>query len=600
MNTSFLKRSLLGMALLVVLAGPTIAQEPAPANPLALDAKAVKDAGIVLDKAGVRALGDELKAPGEVKADAYSTVLVSPRVESQVLARKAKLGDVVKAGAPLVVLSAVQVAETQGALIVAEQDWQRIASLGPQAVSARRYNEAKVQRDQARAKLRAYGLSDGQIGGLLRKGSAGADGSFELLAPAAGRVTTDEFLVGERVEPGRTLAFTPLRTLSALDAPAGFAVTGKSSGPVLAAATGQFAPGLAADQLTRGSDGPLRGLALQPCGPAVSDAWFIGGGPGVGRTTTLYLSNVEDQPSLVDVRMYGAAGELDVPAARGVVVPPHRRVVLALGKIAPAQSTLAVRVIAREGRVSPAVFDNTVAGSQPQGIEYLPLTEARRRIVLPAVLAGEGTRELTLLAPRADAEVRVSMLTQDGAITPVGLESVSLQAGKVTRVRIEQVTAKAGVGLVLRARTPLVGAVRAVLPGQLPDTADVAGTPVLDAAAVVTGITSGRSTALILAAPRKAARVRLTVHAVGGPKRAPVTRELAVASGTTLRATVTVPSGASSAWVLLEPVAGSGPVHAVRRVAESGTRGVLVTTAPVLPLTPRVAIPTALFRAAAS
>jgi cobalt-zinc-cadmium efflux system membrane fusion protein len=205
MNVSLFKRSLLGWALLAALAGPVVAQEPTPANPLALDAKAIKDAGIVLDKAAPRALTDELKAPGEVKADAYSTVLVSPRVESQVLARKARLGDVVKAGAPLVVLSSVEVAATQGALIVAEQDWQRIASLGPQAVSARRYNEAKVQRDQARAKLRAYGLSDGQIGGLLRKGSAGADGSFELLAPAAGRVTTDEFLVGERVGPGRTL-----------------------------------------------------------------------------------------------------------------------------------------------------------------------------------------------------------------------------------------------------------------------------------------------------------------------------------------------------------------------------------------------------------
>ncbi|TAM30289.1 MAG: efflux RND transporter periplasmic adaptor subunit, partial [Rhodanobacter sp.] len=101
MNPSLLKRSLLGMALLAVLAGPVMAQEPAPANPLALDAKAIKDAGIVLDKVAPRALTDELKAPGEVKADAYSTVLVSPRVESQVLARKAKLGDVVKAGAPL-------------------------------------------------------------------------------------------------------------------------------------------------------------------------------------------------------------------------------------------------------------------------------------------------------------------------------------------------------------------------------------------------------------------------------------------------------------------------------------------------------------------
>jgi cobalt-zinc-cadmium efflux system membrane fusion protein len=205
MNTSFMKRSLLAMALLLTLAGSVIAQETTPANPLALDAKSIKDAGIVLDKVAARALSDELKAPGEVKADAYSTVLVSPRVESQVLARKARLGDVVRAGQPLVVLSSVQVAETQGALIVAEQDWQRIASLGAQAVSARRYNEAKVQRDQARAKLRAYGLSEGQIGGLLRKGSAGADGSFELLAPSEGRIVTDEFLVGERVEPGRLL-----------------------------------------------------------------------------------------------------------------------------------------------------------------------------------------------------------------------------------------------------------------------------------------------------------------------------------------------------------------------------------------------------------
>lgn len=205
MNVSVFKCGLPGLALLAALAGPVLAQQPVPAPPLALDARAIEAAGIVLDKAVLRTLTDELKAPGEVKVDAYSTVLVSPRVESQVLARKARLGDVVKAGMPLVVLSSVQVAETQGALIVAEQDWQRIAALGPQAVSARRYGEARVQRDQARAKLRAYGLSDGQIGALLRKGSAAADGSFELLAPTAGRITTDDFLVGERVESGRAL-----------------------------------------------------------------------------------------------------------------------------------------------------------------------------------------------------------------------------------------------------------------------------------------------------------------------------------------------------------------------------------------------------------
>ncbi len=205
MIATFFKQTLMALTLLTAWPSMTLAEETPPAHPLSLDAQTIKEAGIVVDKAATRALTDELKAPGEVKVDAYSTVLVTPRVEAQVVARKTKLGDVVKAGQPLVVLSSVQVAETQGALIVASQDWQRIAALGPQAVSARRYNEAKVQRDQARAKLRAYGLSEGQISALLRKGSAGADGSFELLSPTVGRVTSDEFLVGERVEPGRTL-----------------------------------------------------------------------------------------------------------------------------------------------------------------------------------------------------------------------------------------------------------------------------------------------------------------------------------------------------------------------------------------------------------
>ncbi len=205
MNSIRVIRNLSCIVLWAAIACDAQAQETAPGNPLVLDSKTIEEVGIVVDVAAVRALTDELKAPGEVKADAYSTVLVSPRVESQVVARKAKLGDLAKAGQPLVVLSSVQVAETQGALIVAEQDWQRVASLGAQAVSARRYGEAKVQRDQARAKLRAYGLSDGQVNGLLRAGSAHADGTYELLAPADGRVASDEFLIGERVESGRTL-----------------------------------------------------------------------------------------------------------------------------------------------------------------------------------------------------------------------------------------------------------------------------------------------------------------------------------------------------------------------------------------------------------
>jgi cobalt-zinc-cadmium efflux system membrane fusion protein len=207
MTTRLLNSAVLSLSLAMMLGSASFAAgaEDAAGNPVMLDASAIKTAGIVVDTLAVRTVSDQIKAPGEVKVDAYNTVLVSPRVASQVVARKARLGDIVAAGTPLVVLSSVEVAETQGQLIVASQDWQRVAALGEQAVSARRYNEALVQRDQAKAKLWAYGLSEGQIKSLIKRGSSAADGSFELLAPRAGRVTTDAFLVGERIEPGRPL-----------------------------------------------------------------------------------------------------------------------------------------------------------------------------------------------------------------------------------------------------------------------------------------------------------------------------------------------------------------------------------------------------------
>jgi cobalt-zinc-cadmium efflux system membrane fusion protein len=176
-----------------------------PAAALVLDAATVKAEGIATVSAQKRVLIEELKVPGEVRANGYATTLVTSRVPAQITARHAQMGDSVKAGASLVTLSSVDVAEAQGALIVSERDWQRVSALGTQAVSERRYTEVKVQRDQARSRLRAYGIDDGQIAALLRGGSARADGSFELRAPAAGRLTTDEFIVGERVEPGRVL-----------------------------------------------------------------------------------------------------------------------------------------------------------------------------------------------------------------------------------------------------------------------------------------------------------------------------------------------------------------------------------------------------------
>ena len=167
------------------------------AAPIRMDAAAMQAAGIRVATLDATALSEELRAPGEVLDNAYGTTLITPRVDALVVRRHAKLGDEVTDGAPLVTLSSVEVAQAQGALRIAEQDWERVRSLGREAVSGRRYTEAQVTVEQARAAAQAYGIAGSSAGK--------ANGEFTLSAPHAGRITEDAFVVGERIEPGRTL-----------------------------------------------------------------------------------------------------------------------------------------------------------------------------------------------------------------------------------------------------------------------------------------------------------------------------------------------------------------------------------------------------------
>lgn len=167
------------------------------ARAVKMDAAAMEAAGIRVQKLQPAMQSERLRAPGEVVDNAYGTTLITPRVESLVVNRLAKLGDEVIAGTPLVTLASVQVSDAQADLKIAEQEWRRVSALGREAIAGRRINEAKIAVDRARAKAQAYGLPGTSSGGV--------NGQFTLSAPHAGRITEDAFVVGERIEPGRTL-----------------------------------------------------------------------------------------------------------------------------------------------------------------------------------------------------------------------------------------------------------------------------------------------------------------------------------------------------------------------------------------------------------
>jgi len=173
------------------------AEESAGARSVTMDPAAMKAAGIRVESLKSVIHGEQLRVPGEVLDNAYGTTLITPRVEALVVRRQARLGDEVRAGAPLATLASVDVSDAQAELRIAEQEWKRVSALGREAVSGRRIAEAKVAVDRARAKAQAYGLPGTAAGSV--------NGQFTLTAPHAGRITEDDFVVGERIEPGRAL-----------------------------------------------------------------------------------------------------------------------------------------------------------------------------------------------------------------------------------------------------------------------------------------------------------------------------------------------------------------------------------------------------------
>jgi cobalt-zinc-cadmium efflux system membrane fusion protein len=207
-------QTLWAVGLCLALIVPAYAQEEghdsqedeAKSGVVELTAVEQRSAGVVVASIAPQALNETLRVPGEVVINAYRSARVTPRITAQVAARHVRLGDAVEPGQSLVTLSSVAMAEAQGALIVSNREWQRVKSLGMETVSERRYTEAQVAQQLALAKVLAYGMTDVQANALMHSGDASkATGAFDLLAPQAGTVLQDDFIVGELIEPGRVL-----------------------------------------------------------------------------------------------------------------------------------------------------------------------------------------------------------------------------------------------------------------------------------------------------------------------------------------------------------------------------------------------------------
>lgn len=143
-------------------------------------------------------------APGEVKANGYSSYVVSPRTESVIISRHAALGEHVEIGQTLVTLFSETVAQAQADYLIASTEWRRIKTLGNKTVSESRLLQAQTTYKATYGRLIALGLTEKSIANISNK-DISTFGQYSLIAQREGVVLLDDFIQGQRVAAGDTI-----------------------------------------------------------------------------------------------------------------------------------------------------------------------------------------------------------------------------------------------------------------------------------------------------------------------------------------------------------------------------------------------------------
>lgn len=174
---------------------------------IAMDAQRMQAAGVRLAEAGPATVRSVLQLPGEIRFNEDRTAHVVPRVAGIAESVPANLGQNVKKGQLLAVLSSAAVSEQRSELLAAskrlelarttyareKQLWEEKVSAEQDYLQARQaLREAEIAVSNAQQKLAATGAGAG--------GGAGGLNRFELRAPFDGVIVEKHLSVGEAVQ----------------------------------------------------------------------------------------------------------------------------------------------------------------------------------------------------------------------------------------------------------------------------------------------------------------------------------------------------------------------------------------------------------------
>jgi hypothetical protein len=200
------------------------------------------------------------------------------------------------------------------------------------------------------------------------------------------------------------------------------------------------------------------------CTAPVTSQWFVGGTSDVSSKGVVYIVNSGLSISIVDIFTWSENGE---QAVRTLSLKANSSTAVKLDSLAPGDSNIVVKVVARSGRVNSYLVDERVKGLQRLGGDSVnSIPGPARKFVITGIAQQlvnkkAPTHYLRLFVPGvADANFTLELLSSNGRFIPTGFNERKLVSGKVVELKLKPEVAKGAFAIKLTSDQPLLAAIR--------------------------------------------------------------------------------------------------------------------------------------------
>ena len=182
--------------------------------------------------------------------------------------------------------------------------------------------------------------------------------------------------------------------------------------------------------------------SVVPCSVSNGEQWFVGGSGGLTSKSFLYIVNSGFSESAVDLELFTLNGLVE---PKIVTIPQNSTKQISIDSLVPGEESIAIAVKTKSGRVSSYLFDERKKGLKSLGADFVsPVGQVRKQVIIPAISGLPGklssntnsvSHTLRLLVPSSiDANVDISVNSDDGRFIPVGLSQLNVKSQRVLNV----------------------------------------------------------------------------------------------------------------------------------------------------------------------